>query len=121
MHRYSRIRQNQKIKKKFLLEFMELKHGTPSCDAFSDLFNSINPLELGIVPARLSRSCAEGLTAEYGDSVIAVDGKALRRSFADASKRQPPHPACAFASETRLASAQTAADLRKPYGIAAMR
>ncbi len=38
-------------KKKFLLGFMDLKHGTPNCDAFSDLFNSIGPLELGIVPA----------------------------------------------------------------------
>ncbi len=39
------------IKKKFLLGFMDLKHGAPSRDAFSDLFNSIDPLELGIVPA----------------------------------------------------------------------
>ncbi len=39
------------IKKKFLLGFMYLKHGTPNCDAFSGLFNSIDPLELGIVPA----------------------------------------------------------------------
>ncbi len=37
------------IKKKFLLGFMDLKHGTPSCDAFSDLFNSLNPVELGVV------------------------------------------------------------------------
>ncbi len=39
------------IKKKFLLGFMDLEHGTPNCDAFSDLFNSINPLGLVIVPA----------------------------------------------------------------------
>ncbi len=97
-----------KIKRKFLLEFMELKHGTPICDAFSDLFNNINPLEPGIVPARLSRGWAEGPAAEYRDGIIAVDGKTLRRQFAAASKRQPP--ARAFASETRLAPAQTAVD-----------
>ncbi len=99
-----------KIKKKFLLKFMDLKHGTPSCDAFSDLFNSLDPLELGIVLARLSRSWSEGLAAEYGDGVIAVDGKTLRRSFADASKRQPLHLVHAFAFETRPAPAQTAVD-----------
>ncbi len=45
-----------KIKKKFLLEFIDLQHGTPNCGAFSDLFNSLDSVELGIVPARLSRS-----------------------------------------------------------------
>ncbi len=40
-----------KIKKRFLLGFMYLEHGRPSCDAFSDLFNNTDPLELGIVPA----------------------------------------------------------------------
>ncbi len=45
-----------KIKRKFLLEFMDLKHGTPSCDTFSDLFNSLDPVAPGILPERLSRS-----------------------------------------------------------------
>ncbi len=98
------------IKKKFLLEFMDLKHGTPSCDAFSDLFNSLNPVELGVVLSRLAQSWAEGLAAAYGDGVIAVDGKTLRRSFADASKRHPLHLVHAFASDTRLVLAQTAVD-----------
>ncbi len=89
---------------------MDLKHGTPSCDAFSDLSNSLNPVELGVVLPRLAQSRAEGPVVECGDGVIAVDGKTLRRSFADASKRHPPHPACAFASDTRLALAQTAVD-----------
>ncbi len=39
------------IKKKSLLGFMDLKHGATSRAAFSDLFDSIDPLELGIVPA----------------------------------------------------------------------
>ncbi len=98
------------IKKKFLLEFMDLKHGTPSHDVFPDLFNSLNPVELGVVLSRLAQSWAEGLGVEYGDGVIAVDSKTLRWSFADAAKRQPLHPARAFASETRLALAQTAVD-----------
>ncbi len=100
---------------------MELKHGAPSCGAFSDLFNSTNPLvvELGIVLARLSRSLSEVPAAEYGDGVIAVDGKTLRRSFAGASKRQPLHPARAFASETRRAFAHTAVD-RKSNEITAI-
>ncbi len=68
---------------------------------------------------RLSRSRAEGPAAEYQDGVIAVDGKALRRSSADASERQPPHPACAFAAGTRPAPAQTAAD-GKPDEITAI-
>ncbi len=98
------------IKKKFLLGFMDMKHGAPSCDAFSDLFNSLNPVELGVVLSRLSQSRTKRLAVEYGDGVIAVDGKTLRRSFADASKRQPLHLMHAFASDTRLALAQTAVD-----------
>ncbi len=89
---------------------MDLKHGTPSCDVFSDLFNSLNPVELGVVLSRLAQSWAEGLGVEYGDGVIAVDGKTLRWSFADASKRNPLHLVHALASETRPAPVQTSVD-----------
>ncbi len=36
------------------------------------------------------------------DDVIAIDGKSLRRSFADAAARSPVHLVQAFAAETRL-------------------
>ncbi len=88
------------IKKKFLLEFMDLKYGTPSRYACSDLFNSPDPVEPGIVPARLY-------------------GKTLRRPLADASKQQPLHLVHAFASDTRLVLAQTAVD-GKSDGITAI-
>ena len=41
-------------KKAFLRHFMNLKHGIPSHNAFSDRFNCLNPQELGHMLARLS-------------------------------------------------------------------
>ena len=41
--------------------------------------------------------------------MAAIDGKVLRRSFADAASRSPPHPVQAFASEARLVLGQVRA------------
>ena len=61
-----------RTKRAFLDSFMTLKHGIPSHDAFSDLFNALDPLKLQTVLMRL----VEGFAAQLGE-VIAVDGKTL--------------------------------------------
>ena len=48
-----------------------------------------------------------------------IDGKALRRSFADAAPRSPPHPVRAFAGEARPVSGQVRVEGRS-NGIAAV-
>ena len=89
----------------FLRRFMELKHGAPSHDAFSDLFNALDPASLGTALLRLAQDWADAL----GD-VVAVDGKALRRSFEDATERSPLHLVQAFSAEAKLTLAQVEVD-----------
>ncbi len=70
-------------KERFLRRFMTLEHGIPSHDAFSDLFNALDPENFQQVMQRLVEDLAQGL-----EGVIAIEpapaqagGKALRRSF----------------------------------------
>ena len=49
---------------------------------------------------------AEGWAAGLEGEVVAIDGKALRRSFSDAASRSPLHLVQAFASEARLVLGQ---------------
>ena len=51
--------------------------------------------------------------------MVAVDGKALRRSFGDASKRSPTHLPQMFAAGAKLTLAQVKVD-DKSNGIPAM-
>ena len=88
-------------KERFLRRFMTLKHGIPSHDAFSDLFNALDPKGFQQVMMRLLGDFARNL-ARGSDLVIAIDGKALRRSFAKASGKSPLHLVQAFAAEARL-------------------
>ena len=71
-----------RAKEGFLRRFMVPKHGIPSHDAFSDLFNTLDP-GLQQVLLRL----LEDWSALLEDDVIAIDGKSLRRSFATAATR----------------------------------
>ena len=91
-----------RAKESFLRGFMTLKHGVPSHDAFSNLFNALEPRGLQRVLLRFVRDWAERLEGD----IVAIDGKALRRSFADAAARSPLHPVRAFATGTRLMPGQ---------------
>jgi len=91
-----------RCKEAFLRRFLKLEHGIPSHDAFSDLFNALDPDGLDTALARLISGWAERL----GDDVIAIDGKALRRSFADAADRSPLHLVQAFAAEAGIVPGQ---------------
>ena len=92
-------------KEPFLRTFMTLKHGIPSHDAFSDLFNALDPGTFQSVMLRLT----EGFADQLGE-VIAVDGKSLRRSFDRAKKQSALHLVQAFAAEARLVLGQVAVD-----------
>ena len=104
-----------RAKEPFLRRFLVLKHGIPSHDAFSDLFNALDPGGLQKVLLRLLEDWASVLA----DDVIAIDGKSLRRSFADVAVRSPVHLVQAFAAEARLALGQVKVD-GKSNEIAAM-
>ncbi len=68
-----------RAKKTFLRRFMTLKHGIPSPEAFSDLFNCLNPQELGRTLTRLSVDWSDRRKErlpDEGDDVLALDGTA---------------------------------------------
>ena len=93
-------------KMKLLRGFMPLKGGAPSHDAFSDLFNALDPEQM----AAALTAFAETLLAFFPDDQIAIDGKALRRSFKDASERSPLHLVQAFAPGAGLVLGQVKVD-----------
>ena len=101
-------------KEAFLRRFMTLEHGIPSHDAFSDLFNALDPENFQQAMLRLT----EGFARELG-GVIAIDGKCLRRSFDRTSGASPLHLVQAFAAEARLVLGQIAVD-EKSNEISAM-
>ena len=94
-------------KREFLDSFVILKHGIPSHDAFSDLFNALDQLKLQTVLMRL----VEGFADQLGD-VIAVDGKVLRRSYDRAKKTSVLHLVQAFATHSRLVLGQVAVEAK---------
>ena len=66
MERYGQMKEG------FLRQFMSLRHGIPSHDAFSDLFNAPDPEGLHGVLTRM----VSGWEQRLGD-VIAINGKVL--------------------------------------------
>jgi predicted transposase YbfD/YdcC len=90
-------------KERFLRRFMALAHGIPSHDAFSDRFNALEPKSFQPMMLRLLGDFARDLTG-----VIAIDGKALKRSFDKASGKSPMH--LVHAVEARLVLEQVAVD-----------
>jgi predicted transposase YbfD/YdcC len=92
-------------KERFLRGFMALKHGIPSHNAFCELFNALDPKSFQKVMARLLGDFSCNL-----EGVIALDGKALRRSFCRASGKSPLQLVQAFAAEARLVLGQVAVD-----------
>ena len=74
-------------KEAFLRTFMRLECGIPSHDAFSDLFNALDPIPFQTAMLRL----IEGFALELGE-VIAIDGKSVRRSFDTAKEKSGQVP-----------------------------
>ena len=89
----------------WLRTFPTLANGIPSHDTFSRLFRLVDPAGLQRALLRLAQDWADRL-----GEVVAVNGKALRRSFEDGSERSPTHLLQAFASEAQLTLAQVKVD-----------
>ena len=93
-------------KYEFLREFMELKGGPPSHDAFSDLFNALDPEQLSGAMTNFAKTLAEGLPRDQ----VAVDGKALRGAIMDAKKKSALHLVQAFEPRAGLVLGQVKVD-----------
>ena len=78
-------------------------------DAFSRLFLMLDPVPFAAALARFAADWAKALEAE-GVRQVAVDGKALRRTFSKASELSPLHLVSAFAPEAGIVLGQVAVD-----------
>ena len=90
--------------------FLRLPGGIPSHDTFSRVFRLLDPAAFEACFARYVATLAERIACTGGESVIAVDGKAARRSFDRRSGQGPLHLISAFACDTRLALGQRKVD-----------
>ena len=93
-------------KQEFLKEFMELKGGPPSHDAFSDVSDVIDPEQLSGAMTEFAKTLAAALPQDRA----AVDGKALRGAVMDAKKKSALHPVQAFEPRAGLVLGQAEVD-----------
>lgn len=92
----------------WLKTFLALSNGIPSHDTFGRLFATLNPKQLTALFQRWTDGLA---TATEGD-IIAIDGKALRRSFTSASRNALTHMVSAWSTLNGLTLAQVKTDTK---------
>ena len=94
-------------KEPFLRRFLKLENGLPSHDTFSRLFRLLDPVQFR---AAFQRFMARFSQTNQG--VVAIDGKALRRSFDRAGGESVLHMVSAWGCEQRLVLGQIATDAK---------
>ena len=93
----------------FLRTIMPLLHGPPSRDSFSRVFRRMDPKPFGRSLARFAKRWAKALKKE-GVRQIAIDGKAVRRTFSRTAERTALHLVSAFAPDSGLVLGQAEVD-----------
>jgi len=92
-------------RKELLRRLLELRHGIPSHDTFSNVFRALDPKGLEAVLRKLGKG--------FGiKGVVSVDGKALRGAFTRGRQATPLHMVNVWAAGTRMALAQRKAPNR---------
>jgi predicted transposase YbfD/YdcC len=94
-------------KEPFLRGFLKLANALPSHDTFSRLFRLLDPEQF-----RASFQRFVATFSATGRDVVAIDGKALRRSFDRASGLSALHMVSAWGCEQRLVLGQIATDAK---------
>jgi predicted transposase YbfD/YdcC len=84
--------------------FLKLPHGIPSHDTFGNVLANLDPAAFERCFMKWVRHWAQDLAGE----VVPIDGKALRRSFDRAARKNPLHLVSAWASESGLSLGQVA-------------
>lgn len=100
MARFARLR------KPWLKRFLKLPNGTPSNDTFRRVFTAIDPAKFNECFIAFVR----GVHGELGGQLVAIDGKALRRSLDRAADTGHLHLLSAYASQSGLTLGQLQVD-----------
>jgi predicted transposase YbfD/YdcC len=82
-------------REEWLRQFLELPEGIPSHDTFNRVFRLLDPVEFQRCVLGWMQAVAEVTAGE----VVAIDEKALRRSFAKGTSKRAIHMVSAWASE----------------------
>jgi hypothetical protein len=86
----------------WLRQFLELPHGIPSHDTFGRVFAALDPTAFG----RCFMSWVRGVAHLSEGAIVAIDGKAVRRSYDAASDCPAIELVSAWARENRLTLGQ---------------
>ena len=95
-------------KLRFLRQFLGLPAGIPSHDTFNRVFEALDAQALERCLLQWTMALAEDLAGE----VVAIDGKAVRRSLDRRAGQNPLHLVSAWASETGLVLGQVATETK---------
>jgi len=94
------------LRRDWLKTFLELPNGIPSHDTFQRVFGLLNRNQFAACLFQWTQAIHEAT----GGKLIAIDGKALRRSFARKSGKAMLHLVTAWSSENGLTLGQVAVE-----------
>ena len=92
-----------------LRQFVPLRHGAPSHDTFSRIFQSLDPQAFNTAFARFMAAFGEQARIDMSPKQVAVDGKSLRRAYQKGNAHMPPLVVTVFACDTFMSLSQTVA------------
>jgi len=91
-----------KSKKAWFEKILELPHGIPSHDTFARVLSSLKPKEF----RRCFLEWIKGVSKLTKGEIVSIDGKKLRQSYDNGSKKSAIHMVSAWASENSLVLGQ---------------
>jgi predicted transposase YbfD/YdcC len=95
-------------------QFLELPEGIPSHDTFNRVLRLLDPVQFQACFLRWMQAVAEVTAGE----IVAIDGKALRRSFAKGTGKRAIHMVSAWASENGAVLGQRKVDTKSTESTA---
>jgi len=94
------------MKKDWLAKFLDLRAGVPSHDRFNAIFASLKPAEF----EQCLLSWVTSLQELSAGQIIAIDGKTLRGSYDQASRKSAIHMVSAWATANQISLGQVVVD-----------
>lgn len=95
-------------REEWLKQFLELPEGSPSHDTFTRVFRLLDPVQF----QACCLSWRQAVAAATAGAVVAIDGKALRRSFDKGRAKRAIHMVSAWATANGVVLGQRKVDVK---------